>query len=101
MQLINIRKVKEILNYKNCYSAIRWCKNNGVKIFCHNGTNRKFVSAEQFEWIRFGQYLQGVNVQSNYLKDRIEIVESWKNNIENLYHEQRYMSRLQKKIREL
>lgn len=95
-KLISIRKVAEVLGYKNYKSAFRWCINNELMIIRHNGCRSKYVLTEQFKWALYGKYLNG--------KSEIAQVSS----ISNVYiHENSsndtiyYLSRLQNKISEL
>lgn len=52
-EIMSLKAVADSLGYKNRRSAIRWCINNGVEIFCFHGSARKYVLKAQFEWIRY------------------------------------------------
>ena len=99
--ILTLKVVAKVLGYKNRKSVIRWCLNNGVRICNHHGTNRKFVIAEQFNWVRIGQYLQSMNTPLFHLKVKTGDGEYLHNIIGNSYHENLYLTRLQSKIREL
>lgn len=52
-----IKEIQQELQYRDRRSVRRWCRNNGVKIFCDIGSNRCFVLKEEFEMAKSKNYL--------------------------------------------
>lgn len=48
MERIYIEEATELLGYYDRRSVKRWCHNNGVSMFCDNGSNRLYVILEEF-----------------------------------------------------
>lgn len=46
---IYISEIQFMLHYKSRRSVKRWCKNNGVRIYCDFGANRQYVLKDEFE----------------------------------------------------
>jgi hypothetical protein len=46
---IYISEIQLMLHYKTRRSAKRWCKNNGIRIYCDFGTNRHYVLKDELE----------------------------------------------------
>lgn len=48
MERIYIEEATELLGYYDRRSVKRWCHNNGVSMFCDNGSNRLYLILEEF-----------------------------------------------------
>ena len=103
MKIISLKIVAERLNYKKFRSAVRWCKNNQLLIFKFNGSNRRYVLAEQFEWICWGRYLKEMKTITKYFETTpsSRTDEKFDQNTDKLHHEKYYQTRLNKFISEL
>jgi hypothetical protein len=66
--IIFLREVADILEYKDKRSAEKWCKENGVEIFCDKETSRKYIIRIQFQYARLKKFISFL---------RREYKESW------------------------
>lgn len=61
MERLYIEEAAELLGYYDRRSVKKWCHNNGVSMFCDNGSNRLYVILEEFnkakDW-KIHQHLQ-------------------------------------------
>jgi len=105
--LIRIIDVSILLGYKQNRTTVRWCLINGVKVYSHHGTRRKFVLAEKLEWAWIGRFQCEIGLNQinfvNPLQDTAQHDPTGGNNdiIIELQHEKYYLARLQKRISEL
>ena len=63
---IFLLQIKDELLYTDMRSVIRWCMNNGVAIFCDDGSNRKYVIQSEYEMAKNRKVL-------NYLNNKNEV----------------------------
>jgi len=107
LTLLKLQVATIILGYKCSRSTVRWCINNGVRIFHHIGSRKKFVLEEQFDWVCYGKFQIWTEPdQMNWVDSTGNTTSSFihERNINikhELQHEKNYLSRLQKKISEL
>jgi len=52
MEILFLKEIAHILYFKDYRSVIKWCSNNGVKVFTDSNFKRKYVLKLQFESAR-------------------------------------------------
>ncbi len=66
---IYISEIQLMLHYKTRRSVKRWCKNNGIRMYCDFGTNRHYVLKDEFENAKNKIYqLQGMKDNNQELE---------------------------------
>jgi len=56
VERIYISELQKMLHYKDRRSVRKWCRNNGIKVYCDFGSNRQYVLKEEFETAKIKIY---------------------------------------------
>ena len=108
IERLYIKDIQKVLPFRDRRTLKKWCRNNGVEIFCDRGSNRLFVIKAEFELAKNNKeiikYLKNkydetilskiLNADNNFLfkNNNTEKVSEYKPQGE---HEKNFLNRLQ------